>query len=105
VASPAPVRRAASACQILVVEDNVDAREMLREILSMQGHDVRAAADGTSAVALARERDPAIAIVDIGLPDIDGYEVARQLRTQSNGRIALVALTGYGQPGDKQRAL
>ena len=82
-----------------------DARAMLHELLAMAGHDVHEAADGQSAVAVAATLQPDIAIVDIGLPDIDGYEVARRLDAQSGGRIALIALTGYGQPKDQRRAL
>ena len=98
-------RRAAGASRILLVEDNTDARDMLRELLAMYGHEVHEAADGRSAVALANDVDPDVAIVDIGLPDIDGYEVARRLDSQSKGRIALIALSGYGQPKDQRRAM
>jgi len=96
---------APGASRILVVEDNDDARAMLHELLAMSGHDVHEAADGQSAVALAARVHLDVAIVDIGLPDIDGYEVARRLEAQSGGRIALIALTGYGQPKDQRRAL
>jgi CheY-like chemotaxis protein len=95
---------AASPCRIVIVEDNDDAREMLREVLAMAGHSVREAANGTAGVDLAREIAPDVAIVDIGLPDIDGYEVARRLRAQSKRPITLIALTGFGQPEDLRRA-
>jgi signal transduction histidine kinase/ActR/RegA family two-component response regulator len=98
-------RGASDASRILIVEDNDDARAMLHELLAMSGHDVHEAANGQSAVAVAARLQPDIAIVDIGLPDIDGYEVARRLDAQSGGRIALIALTGYGQPKDQRRAL
>lgn len=94
---PAPLR-------ILLVEDNADARAMLREVLSMEGHEIDEAADGQRGVELAIATHPDLAIVDIGLPDIDGYEVARLVRAQARERIALIALTGYGQPEDAQRA-
>ena len=94
---PSPLR-------ILIVEDNADARAMLREVLSMDGHEIHEAADGEGGVEVARAIHPDLAIVDIGLPDIDGYEVARRIRAQSRGRVALIALTGYGQPEDAQRA-
>jgi signal transduction histidine kinase/ActR/RegA family two-component response regulator len=97
--------RAGGAYRILIVEDNADARAMLHELLAMSGHDVHEAADGRSAIALAARLQPDIAIVDIGLPDIDGYEVARHLDEQSGGHIGLIALTGYGQPRDQRRAL
>ncbi|HKP67485.1 MAG TPA: ATP-binding protein, partial [Casimicrobiaceae bacterium] len=95
----------AKARRVLVVEDNGDAREMLRQVLEMNGHDVLEAADGTSGVALAGSNPLDVAIVDIGLPDIDGHEVARRIRGGRNGHVTLIALTGYGQPEDRQRAL
>jgi signal transduction histidine kinase/ActR/RegA family two-component response regulator len=101
---PGPTLRSAKPASVLIVEDNEDAREMLRQVLAMQGHEVCEAADGTAAVALAAAREPDVAIVDIGLPDIDGYEVARRIRQQARRRVALIALTGYGQPEDQRRA-
>ena len=91
--------------RILIVEDNADAREALRVLLELEGHTVEAAAEGGRAIAIARDKDPDIALVDIGLPGVDGYEVARQLRTAPGRRSVLIALTGYGQPEDRQRAL
>jgi two-component system, sensor histidine kinase len=105
IAPSPPVAHTASACTILIVEDNADARDMLRQVLAMQGHDVREAADGAEGVALAAQVKPDVAIIDIGLPDIDGYEVARRVRSQASRPIALIALTGYGQPADQRRAL
>jgi len=94
-----------AARQVLIVEDNDDTRAMLHEALVFGGHDVREARDGTSGLALAAERAPDIALIDIGLPDLDGYEVARRLRAAPGGRnIGLVAITGYGQPEDQKRA-
>jgi signal transduction histidine kinase len=90
---------------VLIIEDNVDAAETLAEVLALDGHHPRVAHDGTSGVALALELKPDVVLCDIGLPDIDGYEVARTLR--SNGalpRTRLVALSGYAQPEDRQRA-
>jgi signal transduction histidine kinase/CheY-like chemotaxis protein len=89
---------------IVIVEDNDDARDMLQQVLTMQGHVVSESASGEAGVALVLEMQPDLAIVDIGLPDIDGYEVARRVRTQSKRRVALIALTGYGQPEDVRRA-
>jgi signal transduction histidine kinase/ActR/RegA family two-component response regulator len=91
--------------RVLLVEDNADAREMLRQVLAMNGHDVYEAADGASGVALAGAHDVDVAIIDIGLPDIDGHEVARRVRRGRNRDAKLIALTGYGQPEDRQRAL
>ncbi len=92
--------------RILIVEDNADAREMLRAALALSGHDVCAAADGAAGIAAATRAPPDVALVDIGLPDIDGYEVARRLRSMQNGaRIGLIAVSGYGQARDQRRAL
>jgi CheY-like chemotaxis protein len=91
--------------KVLIVEDNDDTRAMLHEALTFSGHDVREARDGKSGLALAAERAPDVALIDIGLPDLDGYEVARRLRAAPGGRrMGLVAITGYGQPEDQRRA-
>jgi signal transduction histidine kinase len=94
-----------STCRILVVEDNDDSREMLTQVLTLKGHDVRSAGDGPSALNVAQAWSPEIVILDIGLPGMSGYEVARQLRQRQelNG-IVLVALTGWGQEQDRQRS-
>ena len=89
---------------ILIVEDNADARDVLRVLLELEGHEVETAEEGQAALELARTKDPDIALVDIGLPGIDGYEVARRLRARDPRRPLLIALTGYGQPEDRRRA-
>ena len=89
---------------ILIVEDNDDAREALRMLLELDGHVVEAAAEGSQALEIVRAKDPDLALVDIGLPGIDGYEVARRIRTGDVKRPLLIALTGYGQPEDRRRA-
>jgi CheY-like chemotaxis protein len=90
---------------VLLVEDNDDAREMLKATLASSGHEVRAARDGAGGLALAAESPPDVALIDIGLPDMEGYEVARRLRAGRGGRrLALVAITGFGRPEDQQRA-
>jgi two-component system, sensor histidine kinase len=89
---------------ILIVEDNPDARDALRVLLELEGHAVEAAGEGQEALELARAKDPDIALVDIGLPGIDGYEIARRVRARDARRPILIALTGYGQPEDRQRA-
>jgi signal transduction histidine kinase/ActR/RegA family two-component response regulator len=100
-------RTDAGVCRrVLVVEDKDDARESLRAVLELAGHEVRCAADGASAIDVAAEWPPEIALVDIGLPGLDGYEVAQRLRRTAAGRdIYLVAVTGYGQPADRRQAL
>jgi CheY-like chemotaxis protein len=94
----------ASGRSILIVEDNTDARDALRVLLELDGHAVEAAGEGQEALELARAKDPDIALVDIGLPGIDGYEVARRVRAHHARRPVLIALTGYGQPEDRRRA-
>ena len=91
-------------CRVLVAEDSPDAAEMLSLMLSIKGHDVRVAADGEQAVAIGSTFEPQIAFVDIGLPRMDGFEVARQLRDQLGRRVVLVALTGWGQDEDRRRS-
>jgi two-component system, sensor histidine kinase len=99
MSSPAPAGRS-----ILIIEDNADARDALRVLLELEGHAVEAAGEGQQALDLARAKDPDIALVDIGLPGIDGYEIARRVRARDPRRPILIALTGYGQPEDRQRA-
>ena len=95
----------AKPCSILIVEDNDDARGMLQAMLSWGGHDVRSAPDGRTGVAMAVSAPPTVALIDIDLPDMDGYEVAHQLRRLETARpIGIVALTGFGQVEDQQRA-
>lgn len=91
---------------VLVVEDNADSRVMLGELLRLWGHWPNLAADGHAGVEAAQRMLPDIALVDIGLPGIDGYEVARQIRAlPGSASTYLVALTGYGQPDDRRRCL
>jgi len=89
---------------ILIVEDNADARDALSLLLELEGHLVEAAGEGHQAIELIRAKDPDIALVDIGLPGIDGYEVARRVRALDGRRPVLIALTGSGQPEDRRRA-
>jgi PAS domain S-box-containing protein len=93
------------AMRILVVDDNQDSAELLSVLLEMDGHDVRAANSGFDALHLAAQHKPEVALVDIGMPGIDGYEVARRIR-RSTGleRTVLVAVTGYGQQDDIQKS-
>ncbi len=91
--------------RVLVVDDNRDAAESLGELVRMLGHDVDLAFDGPSALAQARQLRPDLVLCDIGLPGMDGYEVARALRAAYDGSVRLVALSGYAQPEDVARAL
>jgi signal transduction histidine kinase len=102
-------RRASSVSarrRVLIVEDNEDARESLRLLLEAYGHAVEEARDGNEGIEKILGVKPDVALVDVGLPGIDGFEVARMCRASSAADgIYLVALTGYGQPRDRQRAL
>jgi signal transduction histidine kinase/CheY-like chemotaxis protein len=89
--------------RILVIEDNADTADALRAFLEMDGHHVNVATDGPRGLEVARAVRPDVALIDIGLPGVDGYEVARRIRTLGHS-FALVALTGYGQPEDRRRA-
>ena len=103
---PEAGRIEAIARRVLVVEDNDDARETLKQLLELMGHRVAAAADGLAGLDRALEFMPDVAFIDLGLPGIDGYELVRRLRATEGGRaMYLVALTGYGAEEDRRRAL
>jgi CheY-like chemotaxis protein len=88
------------------VEDDGDSREGLRHLLEVWGHDVIVAEDGSAGIEKAMERRPDIALIDVGLPGMDGYAVAGRLRELlGNDQIFLIALTGYAEPEDRLRAL
>jgi CheY-like chemotaxis protein len=90
--------------RILVVDDNADVAETTATMLELSGHRVLTAPDAPQALACVEEFEPEIVLLDIGLPGLDGYEVARRLRQLPKARRAwLVAVTGYGQPADRQR--
>jgi signal transduction histidine kinase/ActR/RegA family two-component response regulator len=92
--------------RVLVVDDNEDAATLLAESLGRRGYMTATAGDASAALELVRTFEPRAAILDIGLPVVDGYELARQIRSLPGGsRIYLVALTGYGQAMDRERAL
>jgi PAS domain S-box-containing protein len=92
--------------KILVADDNQDAADSLALLLTSSGHEVRTAHGGHGAVVIATAFQPEIALLDIGMPDLNGYEVARRLRETSWGKaVRLIALTGWGQDEDKRRAL
>ncbi len=108
-AAEAPaVRSAAGAqepCRVLVVDDNFDGAQLLLMALEAFGYDVRIAHDGPTALAIAAGFRPEIVLLDIGLPVMDGYEVARRLRAEPFGaHVRIIAVTGYGQESDRQRS-
>jgi signal transduction histidine kinase len=91
--------------RVMVVDDNADAAQMLAALLEVQGHAVSVEYDAHGALARARRERPDVLLLDIGLPDMDGYELARRLRAQpENAGATLVALTGYGQSQDREEA-
>jgi signal transduction histidine kinase/CheY-like chemotaxis protein len=91
--------------KVLIVEDNEDSRELLAAILTQRGYEVETAEDGQSGIDGALAGRPQVLLVDIGLPGIDGYGLAREVRSKLGDDVYLVALTGYGQPQDRSRAL
>jgi signal transduction histidine kinase/DNA-binding response OmpR family regulator len=91
--------------RILIVEDNEDARQMLQMLLMLTGHEVHAAGDGPSGLEMARTKRPDIVVIDLGLPGMDGFEVARRLRAGPETDVRLIALSGYGQPEDRRKTL
>jgi CheY-like chemotaxis protein len=94
-----------AARRVLVVDDNVDAAQALALVLQLDGHEVRAAFGAAEALGCALESPPDVVLLDIGLPEMDGYAVARELRRKPElAGVRLVALTGYGQPEDRERA-
>jgi PAS domain S-box-containing protein len=95
-ARPAPPARAACDKRVLVVEDNLDAAQSLQMLLETLGYAVRVAADGRTAVAAAEVFEPHVVLLDLGLPEMDGYAVARALRKRFGDAVRLVAVTGYG---------
>jgi PAS domain S-box-containing protein len=99
------VARLATGMRVLVVDDNIDAAQTLHEFITTHGHEVAVAYDGVAALELARSFKPEIAVLDIGLPVMDGYELARKLREQlGHEQLRLIAVTGYGQETDRARA-
>lgn len=97
--------RTSSPVRVMVVDDNDDAADLLAEVLTTMGHEVSKAHDGPGALVLAAERRPQLALLDIGLPVMDGYELGRRLRAiEGLGGIKLVAVTGYGQDSDRRRS-
>ena len=98
------IRVAEVSRRILIVDDNVDAATLLSEAIRAMGHQVRVAYDGANALKLAATFDPQIALLDIGLPVMNGYELAAHLRAQQSPPPQLIAITGYGQASDRKHA-
>lgn len=90
---------------VLLVEDNPDSRDTLQMLVEMWGHRVEVAANGEQGIRQALAHPPDVAVIDIGLPIINGYDVARRLRATFGDRIRLIALTAYARPDDRRRAM
>lgn len=104
-AAPGRARSEAAPRRILIVDDNADAAQMLTAVVEMAGHDVRTALNGEKALALAQTFRPQVVLLDIGLPGMDGYEVARELRRHATTMDSLIiAVSGYGSRADRKRA-
>jgi len=89
---------------VILADDNSDALESLAMLLEMEGHTVRKASDGLAAIELVRQRLPDVMLLDIGMPGMNGHEVAQRVREEyAEAEIILIALTGWGQPGDRVR--
>jgi two-component system, chemotaxis family, CheB/CheR fusion protein len=102
IRSPRPRRRLREGSAIVIVEDSTDSRDLLCELLSMQGFECHAAENGAAGLTLIDKVRPAVAILDVGLPEMDGFELARRLRSNpEHADIFLIALTGYGQMTDR----
>ena len=102
---PTPEAESGDSALVLVVDDNADALELLAETLAAVGYRTLRATDGPMALALVAKARPSIALLDIGLPAMDGYELARRLRaTRGLERLKLIAITGYGQSSDRERS-
>lgn len=104
--SKSGLSQTANPVQVLIVDDNEDAADMLSLLLQALGHEVSVSYSPFEALALAKQTSPSVLFVDIGLPDMDGFELARRLRTiPETERALLIAVTGYGQAQDKEHAL
>ena len=90
--------------RVLVVEDHADSAETLAVLLRLHGHEVDVAPDGPTALRIAAQNPPDVALLDIGLPRMDGFEVARRLQERPGKKPLLVAVTGYGQEEDHRRS-
>ncbi len=100
-----PAPKPASPRRVLVVDDNIDGAESLAMVLQFSGHEVRCVHDGLSGLSAAEDFEPDLILLDIGLPGMDGFEVARQLRRRPRFKnVFLVALTGYGRDEDRRLA-
>jgi CheY-like chemotaxis protein len=100
-----PARRSSQTCRILVVDDNEDSANSLTMLLRLAGNETRTAYNGLDAVSSARDYQPEVIILDIGLPELNGYDAARRIRQLPGGKdLLLIALTGWGQEEDQRKS-
>jgi len=90
---------------VLIVEDNVDQAQTLRMILGMKGHRLEIAATGPAAIEVARRFRPDVVLLDLGLPGIDGFEVARQIKHQYGDAVRIIAVSAYASENDRRQSL
>jgi CheY-like chemotaxis protein len=90
--------------RVLIVEDHPDSRDTLRMVIEGWGHEVEVASDGAAGLQKVLDWHPDAAVVDIGLPVLDGYELAKEVRAKVGSKVRLIALSGYSQPQDRHRA-
>ena len=90
---------------VLIVEDNVDQAQTLRMFLSMKGHRLEIASTGPAAIDVARRFRPDVVLLDLGLPGIDGFEVARQIKNQYGDAVRIIAVSAYASESDRQQSL
>jgi len=104
-AAAAMERRKGRSLRVLIAEDNVDAAETLATLLRLYGHEVSVVHSGTGVIPQMQACSPEVVLLDIGLPSLDGYEVARLVRRQQGfENVPLIAMTGYGQEADRQQS-
>ena len=90
--------------RVLVVDDDIESADVFAELLVSLGHQVQVAYDGTTGLSIDESWEPNVVFLDLGLPTMDGYEVAERLRARRPGKVRIVALTGFGQPADLARS-
>ena len=91
--------------QVLIVEDNADHAQTLGLILQLKGHNLQIASDGLAAIEMARRMRPDVVLLDLGLPGVDGFEVARRLKREHGDAMRIIAISAYGTESDRRQSL
>lgn len=91
--------------RVLIVEDNADHAQALGLILELKGHNLQIAADGAAAIEMARRIRPDVVLLDLGLPGVDGFEVARRLKREHGDAVRIIAISAYGTENDRRQSL